>query len=241
MLNYFNIYIRQASTPFTTMDLAANALEGDLPGWYRLERAPEKPSSTPEPILTPMSDGNSWVDAEKVTVESGTMKVTPAECDYLRATYHNQLCDILFRDPNDDTFNLVEFGVRMNVHLLEESGSVDIIKIDGSRTATPAATSNLRLIVADTYTGIISGKILRADGSTAVSQATITITGNPGTARSYTDKSDRNGNFLFIVETPQAIAVTYTIAVVKAGLTINNVTVDVSRNGEYVKDVLATT
>lgn len=239
---FFNVYIRRAEQPFSSFNLTANTLEGDLNDWDRLELQEERARLGLEPLVDQLGDGCQYTGAEKLIFEGGTLQVSKAEYEYLRSAFHNQACDVLFYDPNDDSFIEAAFGLRIEIRHIAESGPTQVIKISGSRTTSIAVTSKL-LIGSNSNACLISGKVLRADGVTPVSQADVSITGNPGSVRTYTEKTDKDGNYLIMAETPALpTTVTYTYTVTKSGLTFTAPgTITVARNGEYSKDVLATT
>lgn len=239
---FFNVYIRRAETPFASFSLTANPLDGDLNDWDRLELPVDKAKISLEPVTTPLGDGNQYAGAEKLPFEGGTMQVTKAEWEYLRTAFHNQLCDLLLYDPNDDSFIIAAFGLKMVFTLMVESGVMQTIKVTGERTTSTDIASKL-LLGTNTYACQISGKVTLLDGVTPVSQAVVTITlASP--ARAYTDNTDKDGNYIMMVAVPQdptTTTATFT-SVVKAGKSFTMPAVlTVSRNSEYVQNILATT
>jgi hypothetical protein len=238
---FFNVYIRRAEAPFSSFNLAANPLDGDLNDWDRLELLADKPKIGLDPVNTPLGDGNQYSGAEKLQFEGGTMQVSKVEWEYLRTAFHNQLCDVLMYDPTDDSFIIAAFGLKLVMTLIVESGTMQTIKVTGERTTSTDAASKL-LLGTNTYACQISGKVTLLDGVTPVVQAVVTIT-LTSPARAYTDTTDKDGNYQMMVEVPNGSSTNATFtSVVKAGkaFTLPSPIV-VNRNGEYVQNVLATT
>lgn len=232
---YFDIYIRPAGTAFAAFALTANLLDT----FDRLELPADKPKLTVDPVLAPVADGTDMVDAEKLSLECGTMRCTKAEFDYLRSTYHNKVCDFLMVDPDQDVFMVAAFRLKASVTMLISAGETIVIKISGSRQYALGATNTL-LIGENTPSCIIQGFVYGTDGVTPLAGALVSIAiASP--ARTYTDTTDKDGNYLVMVETPVTPTTTVaTYTVTKSGnIFPTGQTLTINRYGIYDKDFQA--
>lgn len=234
---FFDIYIRPAGTAFSAFALTTNLLDT----FDKLDLPADKPKFTVEPVLVPVGDGSTFVDAEKLVLECGTMRVTKAEYDYLRSTFHNQLCDFLMVDPDQDTFMVASFRLRAAVTLMVTAGETLVIKISGSRQFSIEAT-NTFLIGENTPSCVIQGYVYAADGVTPLAGALVSIA-ITSPARTYTDTTDKDGNYLVMVETPVSpTTTTATYTLTKSGNTFPlGQTLTINRYGAYDKNFMALT
>lgn len=238
MKRYFDIYLRPAGTAFSQFTAQQNALDG----WDRLEMPAEKAKLSTEAIKVACGDGTEYVDGEKLSFEAGTLRVSKAEYDYLKSTYNNALADILLYDPNKDDMLLVAFRLLVSVTLLVQSGESLVIKITGTRSYA-IETAGTLLVGTNTPSCLVTGTVYRTDGVTPVANASVSLSVN-SPAKMYADTTDKDGNYL-INPTTQASPSTSvgTFTVTKAGGWVfqSGLTVTINQNGEFTKDILATT
>lgn len=195
MKKYFDVYIRQAGTPFALADLDTTHVMDDFD---RLELLNPGAKFTIEPVKTPLGDGCELTEAEKVSVEAGTLRTDIVEYEHLRDEFHNQYVDVLFLDPNDHSIACVAFNVRASVEKLVESGQTIICMVKGAKEFSIEATA--RFDIARIYpSAVISGYVYDLDGD-PVSGATVNIEVT-SPAQTKGDLTDKDGHFLALIKT----------------------------------------
>lgn len=227
MKQYFDIYIRPAGSriPLDELESVANILEN----WDRLEYPELKGSIKISPQTVELGDGTLGVDGEKVEVESGTFRCDAVEHEYLRNTFHNKICDVLFYNPQSQTIVAAAYGLKMTVSHIVSSGESRVIKLTASRSlGVGAVESGSVAILHDTsglQTVLITGTVYDEDGITPVDEAIVSVSVNLVT---YEDTTDKDGKYLVLVrggiDDPTA-----NISVLKGGKTWtakNNVVLD---------------
>lgn len=235
---FFDIYIRPAGTKLTDFVLDPNTLNG----WDRLELLDEKAKVFVEPKLKACGDGTDIVDGEMISVECGTMRVEKTEYDYLRSTFHNKKCDVLMYDPQDDTFMIAIWGVKLAVTKMVESGSTIVIKIAGKKEYAVGAV-NPWLLGSNTPSCLISGTVYKKDGTTPLAGATVNWE-CAALSVSITDVTDKDGKYLI-----QSLSRVYNlknsgvVSATKAGgwIFTSIPSFEITQNGEYIVDIVATT
>lgn len=234
---FFDTYIRPATTAFDGLAVNVN----NLVGWDRLEFPTEKSKFSIDGEKVWDGTGLELVEGESIKYETGTKKVTQAEYNHLRDTYNNAYLDLLLLDPNNDSFVVVAFRMKTQVVLVVDSGESKEIKIVAARSYAIEAT-NTFLLTTNNPSCVISGTIYKLDGVTPVAGASVQISINTP-SETYTDETDKDGNFLCTVQTLAApsTSVATILATKTGGWTFpSGQTVTVQRNGEYTKDISAT-
>ena len=234
---FFDIYIRPAGTKLTAFVLDPNTLDG----WDRLELLDEKAKLSVEPKLKACGDGTDIVDGEAISVECGTMRVEKAEYDYLRSTFHNKKCDVLMYDPQDDTFMIAIWGVKLAVTKMVESGSTIVIKVAGKKEYAVGAV-NPWLLGSNTPTCMVSGIVYKRNGVTPVAGVTVEWDSDELSA-TVSDVTDKDGMYLMQVPTDEyPCKITAVVSATKSGWVFpTSSAIEFVRNGEYNYNIIATT
>ena len=127
-----DVYVRPAATPITAFSLASGS--NTLDGWDRIELGQKAVKySVDADVKEDYNDGTVGVGSEKVSLEFGTFRVEKAHYDYLRTQFNNVVVDVLFFDPNDDSFLIAFWAVRLIVAPVAEGSSSAIIKMSAER------------------------------------------------------------------------------------------------------------
>lgn len=209
-----DVYVRPAATPVTTFSIASGS--NTLDGWDRIEMGQKAVKySVDADVKEDYNDGTIGVGSEKVSLEFGTFRVEKAHYDYLRSQFNNASVDVLFYDPNDDSFLLAFWGVRLSVSPVAEGSSSAIIKMSAERSFGSLSLTGIITFAANTPSGVLSGYIYGTDGTTRLSGVTVSVTGS---ARTYTDTTDADGNYLIEVYA-DTNGITYTFTLTKSGRT----------------------
>lgn len=231
---YFDVYIRQAGARFTegTTILTSNVLVG----WDKIGIAPEKSAVRAEPITTPVGDGTSICDGFNLVVETGEKTVDRWWFDNLRLLYHNQLCDFLFIDHEQEEYVMAVFGMKCQVYLNVVSGESVTIAIGGTgqKAAEVALTTGLVLTNKMSPSCLVEVECWLPMAGEGAPGCTVTLAvSNP--SRSYTAESGVNGIARFLVETPDSpTTATATATVSLDGFNFQaNQQVTISRHGKY--------
>lgn len=223
MTRFYDIYIRLAGAQITDEDLAlGNVLEG----FDKLDLPQEGNRFWLEAILLQLGDGTQYVDGEKANVTTGTHRVDVAEYNWLRDTFHNQSCDVLFYDPADNTIMVIVYGVKLNVATTAESGKSAVITLSGSRNWNDANVTYLSDATMELY-GNLNGKVYAEDGVTPVEGVEVELVIG-GT--SFSDTTDKDGEYIIAAPIGE-VSFTPTKT---GGWVFPEVTVDISKDYETV-------
>ncbi len=192
-MQFYNTYIRLAGTKFVAW---TDDPTEPLHLFDKLELGMQNPKIALEPVWTPLSDGSSRTDAVKRSIDCGTLRVTKTEYDYLRTTFHNQLCDFILMDNNSKVpFIPVLFNVRVAISHIVTSKEAEIIKITGTATSGIDAAQSFYVMTFSERT-TISGTVFATDGVTPVVGAQVIGVMGGVEAGCVTDK---DGNYFFTV------------------------------------------
>jgi len=212
MKRFFDVYIRLAgaAVDWEGIDSGKNPLDG----WDRLELLDAKAKLTLEGDQREIGDGTSLTTGEKVAFECATLRADATEWDYLRSTFGNKLCDIIFYDPASNELLLAAYGLRLQVTALSESSEPVLFKITGSRSFSSESTVD-HVVLANAQieesVGLLSGTILDQDDA-PLAGVTVTMAAQIESPPAWTDVTDKDGHYYIV-----APAGGYEIAFAKTG------------------------
>lgn len=237
MKKFFDVYIRAAGAELDFTKIDESPWLNILSWFDRLELLDAKPEASIEADTRELADGTTLAVGETMSFKCATLRGTEAEFDYLRATYHNELCDVLMYDPNAAGFVAVLYRVRAQVTALAEGGEPVLFTVSGTRRWGAEAeerTIDLAAANVDEPVGMISGTIYATDGETPV-EGVMVQTDISGSLKQI-DVSDVNGHYLIALP-----AGTYDINASLLSYTWTEVTgVVVTRDEELKLDFTAT-
>jgi hypothetical protein len=237
MKQYFDVYIRLggARIPLDDLESVANIVDS----WDRLEFPELKASIKISPQTVELGDGTQGVDGEKVEVESGTFRCDIAEHNYLRDTFHNQICDVLFHNPQSQEIVAVAYGLKVTVSHIVSSGESRVIKLAGARSLGVGAVESGTVVIMaslDVYnTVLLTGTVYESDGVTPVEGAIVSVTVGTNV---YEDETDKDGKYLILARDAEN-GMSLEVACIKGGklLAAKQIVIDIYRDN--VLDMVA--
>lgn len=209
-----DVYVRPAGTPITAFSLSTG--NNTLDGWDRIELGQKAVKYVIDAdVKEDYNDGTIGVGSEKLSLEFGSFRAEKAHYDYLRSQFNNASVDVLLYDPNDDSCLIAFWAVKLLVSPVAEGSSSAIIKMSAQRSFGSLSLTGVITFAANSPSGVLSGYVFAADGITKLSGVTVSVTGS---ARSYTDTTDADGNYLMQVYA-DTNGITYTFTLTKSGRT----------------------
>lgn len=238
MKRYFDVYIRAAATAIDPDDIAAGV--NVLDGWDRLELLDAKASLKLEPVEVELGDGTKLVDGEKLTFECGTLQVDSTEWGYLRDTFDNKKCDLLFYDPADNTLLAAAYQLQVSVTLLATSGETELIKLTGVRNMSSAGFDDTVVLMAPGVTvdtALVTGVVYAEDGVTPVEGVLVHMEDRYHIA--YEDTTDADGQYLVAILA--GVEYKYTLSKTGGWAWAADVTITPTKDFENTQDFTADT
>ena len=127
---YDKVYARAAGTPVTT--IAKTALASGwtgIPSTLRVTQ--ETVLKTEADVTTPMGDGTDLIGSESANAELQLINITSANLTSIRATFINQLVDLVVYDSKAGTFAWALWGVQLYPTPDVSGGKEPMIKLSG--------------------------------------------------------------------------------------------------------------
>lgn len=237
MARFPDVYIRPAGTPLTQFSLLTG--NNTLDGWDRLDFIKRFPKyETSQEVKEEYTDGTEGTAEEKISVTFSTFRCDKANYELLRG-YHNTAVDMLIYDCADDTFICAFWGLKMNVSPVAQSEESAIINLTAERKyPSNIALNQVMLLAPNTPAGILSGYVMRPDGTTPDAGVLVSVTGS---SRTYTDTTDAEGNYLLQVYA-DSTGVTYIFTLTNSGKTYpTGQSTTIKQGQEVVKNFTALT
>jgi hypothetical protein len=247
MRHYFDIYIKVSASPAVPFDPTGT---NELSFYDRLEYPEIKTQFSTDAIKSELGDGTELVDGEKVSIQTGTLRVSKSEYDKLRAAYHNKLCDFVLYDPQDDSLVVAAQSLRTVVKVIAETRQTIVIRIEASKEVsidveTPVTPYQLIDIPVEESicTCLISGHVFDTDGVTPISDAVVQVVEHGEALYNLTGRTDVDGHYEILASAPALPATyRYDFTVIKFEKTFpDTYYTTVKHNGEYTKNFTALT